>query len=173
MTLPAPILAQNTQPSPAPAQPSAPVMQAPPAGQEGFKLPGGGAGQTQTPGSPSGATGGSSGQSGVGGLGMFLPLALVLLLVLVMTSMSGRKERKRRDALLSSVKKGDRVQTTAGVIGTIVDLTDSEMTLRVDEASNTRIRFTRGAVQQVVREGGPGGSPQPELKPRTPAATAM
>jgi preprotein translocase subunit YajC len=161
-------LAQTNQPAAPAPQPSAPVMQAPPAGQEGFRLPGGGAAQTQTPGGAPGPTGG--GQPAGGGLSMFLPLGLVLVLVLVMTSMSGRKERKRRDAVLSSVKKGDKVQTTAGIVGTIVDLTESEMTLRVDESSNTRIRFTRGAVQQVVREGAAAGPPQAEVKPRNAAA---
>jgi preprotein translocase subunit YajC len=102
---------------------------------------------------------------------MFLPLALVLLLVLVMTSMTGRKEKKRREALLTSVKRGDKVQTTAGIMGTIVELSDTEMTLRVDEGSNTRIRFSRAAVQQVLREGNGSGRPDMELKPRTPAAT--
>ena len=51
------------------------------------------------------------------------------------------------------MKRGDRVQTVGGEIGTVVDLTESEMTLRVDETSNTRIRFARSAIQQVLKEG--------------------
>jgi preprotein translocase subunit YajC len=70
-----------------------------------------------------------------------------------MTTMAGRKEKKKRAQMLSGVKRGDRVQTIGGEIGSIVELSDTEMVLRVDEASNTRIRFARSALQQVLREG--------------------
>ena len=54
----------------------------------------------------------------------------------------------------------------------VADLNDTEMTLRVDEASNTRIRFARSAVQQVVREG-EAGRTEVEVKPKsqTPSPT--
>jgi preprotein translocase subunit YajC len=86
-------------------------------------------------------------------MSIMAPLLLVMVVFILMTTMAGRKEKKRRAALLSSVKRGDRVQTVGGEIGTVVDLTDTEMTLRVDEVTNTRIRFTRSALQQVLKEG--------------------
>jgi preprotein translocase subunit YajC len=107
------------------------------------------AGTTQAPGTP-GAPG--QAQPRGGGLDFFLPILLIMVLFLVMTSMAGRKEKKRRAAVLSGVKRGDRVQTIGGEIGTVTDLSDSEMTLRVDETSNTRIRFARSAIQQILKE---------------------
>jgi preprotein translocase subunit YajC len=58
-----------------------------------------------------------------------------------------------------------------GIIGTVVDLTSTEMVLRVDESSNTRIRFARSAVQQVLREG-KAASADVELKPGAEPAPA-
>lgn len=151
-------------------------MQAAPAG-DGFKVPGAGGTSTttQVPGTgATGATGGSTQQTQgtPGGLGpIMLPLLLVFVFMILMTSMSGRKEKKRREAMLSSIKRGDRVQTTGGIIGTIVDLDSSEMTLRVDESSNTRIRFSRGAIQGVVREGRDGGRAEMEAKPASQSST--
>jgi preprotein translocase subunit YajC len=104
-------------------------------------------------------------------MGLLLPLAVVMVLMLVMTSMTGRKERKKRDAMLGAIKRGDRVQTTGGVIGTITDLSEQEMTLRVDETSNTRIRFARSAVQAVLKEGKDGGKVEVEAKPKASATT--
>ncbi|MEX2219304.1 MAG: preprotein translocase subunit YajC [Phycisphaerales bacterium] len=166
------ILAQTTPQNPPAGVPGAGAAPppAPNGADSGFKMPGaGGEGQAAAPGA-TGAAGGPPPPGAGSGLSMFVPLALVLLLVLIMTSMAGRKERKRRDALLSGVKRGDRVQTAGGVIGTIVDLTDSEMTLRVDETTNTRIRFSRSAVQQVMREGKDGGRAEVEVKPANQTA---
>ncbi len=79
-------------------------------------------------------------------------IAFALLAMVIVTSMSGRKEKKRRAQLLSSIKKYDRVQTLGGIIGTILELGESEVVLRVDEATDTRIRFARSAIQGVVKE---------------------
>lgn len=83
---------------------------------------------------------------------------LVLVFMIVLTSLSGRRERKRREAMIAGLKRGDRVQTMGGILGTIVDLTDTDMVLRVDEATNTRVRFMRSAVQQVLRDAAEGPS---------------
>ena len=58
--------------------------------------------------------------------------------------------KKKRKALLSTVKKHDRVQTVGGVIGSIVEVNPDTVVLKVDESSNTRITFARSAIQQVL-----------------------
>ncbi len=78
---------------------------------------------------------------------MFLPLILVMILFSVFGQ---RKERKKREALLSSVKKHDRIRTIGGVIGSVVELDADTVVLKVDESSNTRMTFARDSVQQVL-----------------------
>ncbi|HYE02447.1 MAG TPA: preprotein translocase subunit YajC [Phycisphaerales bacterium] len=86
------------------------------------------------------------------GMGTLLfPMLVVVGFMLVMSVVTQRKERRRRQALMSSLKKGEKVQTIAGIIGTIAELRDDEVVLRVDEVSNTRIRFARSAIASVVR----------------------
>lgn len=63
-----------------------------------------------------------------------------------------RREKKKRAAMLEAIKKGDKVLTIGGMIGTIVEMRDNEVILKVDESSNTRIKFTRSAIQGVVEE---------------------
>lgn len=55
-----------------------------------------------------------------------------------------KKERERHRRLIESLKKGDRVITSAGVWGTVVDIGDRTVTLKVD--ANTRITFSKEAV---------------------------
>lgn len=80
------------------------------------------------------------------------PLILFLLLGMVMYFLMLRpqgKERKKREAMLSAVKKNDRVVTIGGIMGTVISVKDDEITLKVDESSNTKITFTRSAIQRV------------------------
>lgn len=84
---------------------------------------------------------------------MFMILIAVLGFMIVMSMMTGRRERKKREQMLSSIARHDRVQTVGGVIGTVVEVRDDEIVLKVDESTNTRIHFARSAVQNVLKKG--------------------
>lgn len=95
---------------------------------------------------------------GAGGLGLFMPLMLLMVAFLfISTIMGGRKERKRREAMLTSLKKRDRVQTAGGVIGTIIELKDNECLLESDRASNTRLWVARSSVATVLKSAADAG----------------
>lgn len=128
--------------------------QTPPA--PGSTPPPPGGGQPLTGATPSGGPGtGATGRDPFGG--MFFPLLLVLLITMITFTVLGqRRDRKKRQALLHSVKKHDRVQTVGGVIGSIVEVNPDTVVLKVDETSNTRITFARSSIQQLLT-GGPGG----------------
>ncbi len=81
----------------------------------------------------------------------------VIFALLIFSQFTGsRKEKKKRAAMLGQLGKHDRVQTVGGIIGSVVEIKGDELTLRVDEASNTRIRVARSAVQQVLKSSGRG-----------------
>ncbi|MCP4835157.1 MAG: preprotein translocase subunit YajC [Phycisphaera sp.] len=96
-----------------------------------------------------GATTPAAGQQG-GGDFLLLMLIPMVVLMLVFSVFGQRKEKKKRDALMSSIKKHDRVRTIGGVIGAIVEVKTDTVVLKVDESSNTRMTFSRDAVQQVL-----------------------
>jgi preprotein translocase subunit YajC len=59
-----------------------------------------------------------------------------------------QRQKKDREAMLASVKKGDRVVTTGGLHGTVVGLNDQIVTLKV--ADQVRLDFDRSALGRVV-----------------------
>lgn len=61
-----------------------------------------------------------------------------------------KKEQNQRADMLKSLKKHDKVMTIGGVIGTVMEVRDDEVVLKVDDNSNTRIRFIRSAIQKVL-----------------------
>ncbi len=99
-----------------------------------------------------GTTGGASGAPSSGPFGpsfMFIMLGAIVVMILV-SSIGPRRERKRREALINSVRKHDQVQTAGGIIGSIVELKPDHVVLKVDESANIRITFARSAIQQVL-----------------------
>lgn len=83
----------------------------------------------------------------------FMWILIIGLVVFWIFVTSGqRKEKKKRAAMLSALKKGDRVQTVGGVLGTVVEVRENEVVVKVDENSNTRMRFARSAIQGVMED---------------------
>lgn len=114
-----------------------------------------GAAPSVAPTTPSGTTaapatpGGGAPQSPPGSNLMFL-FIIIIVAMLMFTMWSSRRERRRREAMISAIKRHDRVQTIGGVIGSVVEVKPDYIVLKVDESSNTRITFARSAVQQVL-----------------------
>jgi preprotein translocase subunit YajC len=59
-----------------------------------------------------------------------------------------QKQRQERDRMLSAIKRGDKVVTTSGMFGTVTNLTDKTVTLRV--ADQVKLEFERSAIGRVV-----------------------
>jgi preprotein translocase subunit YajC len=81
-------------------------------------------------------------------------MMVVLLGAMILFSfVSARREKKKRAELLDNIKKHDKVLTIGGVVGTVVEMKDDAVVLKVDETSNTRITFTKTAISQVIQQG--------------------
>ena len=64
-----------------------------------------------------------------------------------------QKQEKERRALLDSLKKKDRVFTSGGMYGTVADLRDDEITLRVCENPDVKVRVKRSSIVENQRDG--------------------
>ncbi|MDX2132534.1 MAG: preprotein translocase subunit YajC [Planctomycetota bacterium] len=111
---------------------------------------------------PGGPPPGPAPKSGMDPIFWILP-AMLLVMVLV-SVFGGRKEKKRRQELLAGIKRGDRVQTMGGIIGTIAELGDDDVVLRLEEG---RVRVAKSAIQGVLQSTrAPGATVEskPEVK---------
>ncbi len=82
-----------------------------------------------------------------------LPVIMIgLLLLFVLMGRKPRKEEKKRQEMLANLKKGDRIVTIGGIKGSIVEMRDDEVVVKVDESSNTRIKFVRSAIRAAGTE---------------------
>jgi preprotein translocase subunit YajC len=79
-------------------------------------------------------------------------MMLVIAVLWIFMTRSKRSQEKQRKQMLDNLKRGDRVQTIGGILGTVVEARESEVLVKVDESSNTKIRFSRAAIHKVVEE---------------------
>lgn len=84
---------------------------------------------------------------------MLVPLLLIGFVFYFLMIRPQSRERKKREEMLSTVKKNDRVATIGGILGTVLSVKDDEITLKVDESSNTKITFVRSAIQRIISTG--------------------
>jgi preprotein translocase subunit YajC len=75
---------------------------------------------------------------------IFLVLMFVVMYFLLFRG--PQKQKQQRKQLAQSLQKNDRVQTIGGIIGTIVDIKSDEITLKIDESNNTKIKITPSAI---------------------------
>ena len=83
-----------------------------------------------------------------------LTIGMILMLVVFFGIMwsGSRREKQKRHNMLSAIKKNDRVMTVGGVIGSVVTVSDHEVTLKVDESANVKITVVRSAIQRVLAD---------------------
>ena len=60
-----------------------------------------------------------------------------------------QKQEKQRKAILSSVKKGEKIVTTGGIHGEVVSLDDRTVTIKFGNDTNQRMTLDRAAIGRV------------------------
>lgn len=81
------------------------------------------------------------------------PILMMLLIFGVMWLFFIRpqsKERKKMDEMRKALKKGDRVMTTAGILGTVTNIDETGTTVTVRTGSTTFIDFDKQAILRVI-----------------------
>lgn len=60
------------------------------------------------------------------------------------------KERKKMEEMRKALKKGDKIITTAGIIGTVTSIEDNSNIITVRTGSTTFIDFDKSAIVRVM-----------------------
>jgi len=81
-------------------------------------------------------------------------VAVMGVLMYVMMFRGPKKQQQQHKLMLQSLKKNDKVRTIGGIFGTVVDVRDDEIVLKVDESNNTKIRISSSAISKNLSQGG-------------------
>jgi len=95
------------------------------------------------------ATSESTGQSTTGSMTMtFVTFGLIIVIFYFLMIRPQKKKDKEAQEMISRMKKGDKVVSIGGIHGTVVAVKESTVVVKVDD--NTRIEFTKNAINAVV-----------------------
>ncbi|MEY9091531.1 preprotein translocase subunit YajC [Paenibacillus sp. RC84] len=83
-----------------------------------------------------------------GSLVTYIPLILMFLVLYFLLIRPQQKRTKTRNMMLANLKKNDKIVTIGGLHGTILEITDDIVVLRVNDAS--KMTFDRSAINTVV-----------------------
>jgi preprotein translocase subunit YajC len=116
------------------------------------------------------------------------PLALIFVVFYFFLIRPQQQKSKQQRAMLDAIRRGDRVVTAGGLIGTIAKVVSNEEVL-VDLADNVRVRVVRSTISQVLAKTEPAkakdgdtpanddtattATPVKDEEPKTPAWRRM
>lgn len=92
----------------------------------------------------------SGGDAGGSLMTTVIMFGLIFVIFYFMIIRPQQKRAKERQALLDSVKKGDKIITSGGMHGKVINI--DETTILVEVADNVKIKVERSAVTGVTRE---------------------
>lgn len=95
---------------------------------------------------------GVSGASGAAMLANFFPIILIFVIFYFMLIRPQQKKQKDFEKMLSELKKNDEVVTNGGIHGTILNVKDTTLTLKIDD--NVKIEINKSAIGYVKKSRG-------------------
>ena len=89
-------------------------------------------------------------QGGLGGFAGLMPFLLIIIIFYFLLIRPQQKRQKQLQETVSSLRIGDRVVTTGGILGVITTVRDSSFIIR--SADKTMIEIARSAIADIDRE---------------------
>jgi preprotein translocase subunit YajC len=87
--------------------------------------------------------------SALAGVISFAPFIIIMILFYFLMIYPQNKERKQRETALNAIQRGDRVLTRGGVYGTVADIKEQILILKISE--NVKIEVERSFIESVVK----------------------
>jgi preprotein translocase subunit YajC len=85
----------------------------------------------------------------LGGLESFLPLILIFVIFYFLLIRPQQRRMKEHKAMLGNVRRGDKIVTNGGIVGTVVKVVN-ETELSVEIAENVKVRVMRDMIANIL-----------------------
>jgi preprotein translocase subunit YajC len=80
----------------------------------------------------------------------FGPILIIFAIMYLLLIRPQQQRQKQTDLMLKALKKGDRVVTSGGIMGTVIGVDDAKVVVRI--ADEVKVEFTKSAIVQVLAE---------------------
>ena len=83
----------------------------------------------------------------------FAPFILIFVVMYFLMFRGPKKKQQEHKKMVAAMAKNDRVRTIGGIFGTILDVRDDEIVIKIDESTNTKMRISPSAIATVLKDG--------------------
>ena len=97
------------------------------------------------------------GGGGVDILTTLLPFALIFVIMYLLILRPQRQQQKRREEMLKSIRRGDTVVTSGGLVGKVTKVVD-DAELEMQIAEGVKVRVVRSLISEVRAKAEPVAS---------------
>ncbi len=84
------------------------------------------------------------------GIISFAPFIAIMVLFYFLMIYPQSKERKKREEMLTAIQRGDRVLTRGGIYGTVADIKEQILILKISD--NSKVEVDRSYVEVVQKQ---------------------
>jgi preprotein translocase subunit YajC len=88
-------------------------------------------------------------QSAVNPIVQLLPLALIFIIFYFLLIRPQKQKEKEHQKMLEGINKNDEVVTSGGIHGTVVNVKEKTLTLRIDE--NVKMEIEKNSVAYIKK----------------------
>jgi len=99
-----------------------------------------------------------------GDLMTFIPFLILIGVMIAISIRTSSKEKKKREEMMNSIRKGTKIMTSGGIIGEIAEVQKDQFLLKV--ANNVQIAISRTAVAQVIQPAADAADTKTEVTKR-------
>lgn len=89
----------------------------------------------------------------------FVPLVLLLVVFYFLLIRPQQKKAKDHQELLKTLRAGDRVVTSGGIIGTITNVKEKTVVIRSAAEDKTKLEITKASVGEILERSGDATEP--------------
>lgn len=85
----------------------------------------------------------------------FIPIILIFVVFYFLLIRPQQKRMKDHKAMLNAIRRGDRVVTNGGIIGTVTRVLAEERELQVEIAENVRVKVKQDMLSDILSKSEP------------------
>ena len=77
---------------------------------------------------------------------LLTPFIVIFFIMWFLVIRPQKKEQKKRQEMLDSIKKGDKIVTNGGIVGKITKIKENKIEVKVDDSNNVKITDRKSVV---------------------------
>jgi len=85
-------------------------------------------------------------------LGMFVLMGVIFYFLLIRPQ---RTRARQQEELLKALKSGDRIETASGIVGVVITVKDTTVSIR---SADAKLEILKSAVSRILERAGEGAS---------------